>query len=259
MKFLLLALLIGYCCGYKRPRDQLRRRTRNVDLKDEGQRVLNQVMSDQERVEQEIKDAIRKDEDTIRMVTQNITLAAKKIAEFASQDVASAQQWTFIQGQIRLGINVIINGYRRFTSLHRDTCDSIETFTKKIIEKYELELSILDQLSGPSTRSGNIDTNNPNYDNSTIQFLELLKYLKFHQDTMCTAHDASLDIYLPEIARQRAISQNVGTYQYYSGPSLAFPISCGAIAENNAGPNCAMSLASASISLLKRACPSQCS
>lgn len=267
IKFLLLlATLISYCCGYKQPIDHLRRRTRDAQFKDIGQQMLNKVIADQGQIDEQIKQAVRKDEETVRMSTLNITLAAQKIAQTASQDVSNVEQWTIIQSQIRVAINVIIDAYRRFITLHRDTCDSVENFTKTMVEKYESELSALDRLSAPATRSGNIDNTSPDYSNFIAQLYKIMTYAKFHQNTLSTAVDAPLDMIMKELERRRTIMNgNAGTPYYQidqptnvPNSDLSFPSACGPTAGDNGCQSCAKTLATVTMTLLTRACPNQC-
>ena len=111
-------------------------------------------MSDEKQLEDKVMEAVQQDEQLIRAVTQNIYMAAKKIADAGSQDVASVAQWTNIQGEIRKGINVIIAAYRRYIQLHQETCNLIGNFANSIITKYESEISAIDQLTPPISPRG---------------------------------------------------------------------------------------------------------
>ena len=132
--------------------------------------------------------SIKKDEDAMKIITRNIMLAADHMAQAGSSNTDNVAQWVSIQSELRKGINLIIEAYRRYIDLHGQICQSIEDYAKTMIGKYEQELSVIDQMTVPTTKSDHFNTTSPEWTKFMNKFLYMLIYARAHQHTLQTAN-----------------------------------------------------------------------
>jgi hypothetical protein len=248
--FIILGL-INYSYEFNLRNNHIRRRTRETELKADTQQLLNKVIDDQDKFEDKIRESVRKDEDSVKGITRNILVAANEMAEAGASDIRNAEHWTKIQSELRNGINVIIEAYRRYIDLHRQACENIENYADKMITKYETELSTLDRLSVPTSPSGIIDTNNPRWADLTDKFSRMMEYTRIHEATLGTAADCVGDLTKRTLEHQEAImgpSSNTVVVRIaqpanaeYVDPGLSLP--CNAVSGYNGCQSCSNAIA----------------
>lgn len=243
------------------------RHEREASFRSDAEDLLRDVFRDQQKLENEIKESIRRDEDRIKTSTRTVLLAADKMAEAGATDIRSVEQWTTIQGELRQSINVIIDAYRRYMRFHHEICHHIENFTRSIIEKYEGELSSIDAMSAPDLVNRTIDANNPHWARYIARFAPMLNYARVHQQTLQTAVDCPGDLMTHALVyRTRIISQpqqvtrtiririSQPTVVQESSPNFELP--CNDVSEDNGCQGCANAIALATQRFADSACQS---
>jgi len=266
MNLVIILGLISYSYEYNRRHEQIRRRTRDSGLRYTAQAEINSIMNDDARLEDAVKDQMRKNDDITREITQKIMEAARKIADMGVQEVARLEQWTVIQQEIRRGLNVVIAAYRSFIRLQRATCDSLEAFSNDIITKYESELTAIDQLTPPTLSTGGIDTTNPLFALFRDKLLAMSNYGQFRGLTFPTDVDCPHDLLTRTLVQRAAVTAPVTTTYYVQVPPTnvvrstdpGIPISCGSLAEYNGYQSCPYSIVNQARTLFTNACPNQC-
>ncbi|CAF0909204.1 unnamed protein product [Rotaria sordida] len=256
INLLIIFGLINYSYEFNIQIKNLKRYIRNAPFKNETQSVLNQIFSDEQQLENTVRESIRKDDDIVKVLTRNIMLAADRMAEAGSKNTKSVTEWTYIQGELRKGINLIIEAYRKYIDLHRQVCETIENFAKNMINKYETELSAIDQMSVPNSSNGDIDTNSPEWNKFVAKFLHILNYARLHQETLRTATDCTGDLMTRTLSHQSVIMNQPGpgfhqlnirinhpvSLQY---PMQSFSLPCNDISEDNGYQTCSNAIADA--------------
>ncbi|CAF1318115.1 unnamed protein product [Rotaria sp. Silwood1] len=229
---------------------------RNAPFKNDTQILLNQIFNDEQQLDNVIRESIRKNDETIKILTHNIMLAADRMAEAGSKDTKTISEWTYIQSELRKSINLIINAYKKYIDLHRQVCETIENFAKNMISKYESELSSIDQMSVPDSSNGSIDTNSPEWNKFVAKFLHILNYARVHQETLRTATDCTSDLMTRTLSHQAMIMNqpaiisrtlnvqiNHPINRQYSVESFSLP--CNSINEDNGYQICSNAIADA--------------
>jgi len=237
----------------------MRRRTRDALLKDSTQHILDKVIGDEGRLDDKIKETVRLDEDTVKEISKKILLAARDMAEAGATHVRSVEQWTTIQGELRRGINIIIDAYIKYIDLHRKTCDAIENFAKDMITKYESELSALNHLSVPITR----DINSLDSLGSEEQMLHLSDYTRIHAATLPIAYDCVGDLTTRTLEHQAAIfyqTPNMITYQLPQQRTIDYPLQtislpCNDVSGYNGCQICSNAIAAMTQGCAANMCP----
>ncbi|CAF3280379.1 unnamed protein product [Rotaria sp. Silwood2] len=254
--FLIIFGLISYSYEFNIRIDHLERYIRNAPFKNDTQSLLNQIFNDEQQLENTIRESIRKNDDIIKVLTRNIMLAADRMAEAGSKDTKNIAEWTYIQGELRKGINLIIEAYRKYIDLHRQVCETIELFAKNMIKKYEAELSDIDQMSVPDSSNGSIDTSSQEWNKFVAKFLHMLNYARVHQETLRTATDCTADLMARTLSHQSVImNQPVGAsrtikVQIIHPNNLQYPVQtfslpCNDISEDNGYQICSNAIADA--------------
>lgn len=266
INLLLILGLISYTYGYNRENNYIRRRIRNADFKADAQGIINKVFIDQEELNTRTKDAIRQDEDAIKTVIEKIMLASERMAEAGATKTASAEQWTTIQGELRTGLNLIMDAYRRYIEVHRQICESIENYAKSMITKYESELSALDRLTVPTTPGGGFDTNNPAFMDWFYKMFHMMTYANVHQRTLPTALDCVHDLTRRELEQQQIIMSppvsrvtiRVVHQAEPQNPVQNYDLPCNAPSEYNGCQSCSNAVAALTQRYATFSCPGQC-
>jgi hypothetical protein len=257
--FIILGL-ISYSYEYNAKNNYIRRRTRDALLKDSTQHILDKVLGDEGRLDDKIKEAIILDEGTVKEITKKILTAAKDMAEAGATHIRTVEEWTTIQGELRHGINIIIDAYIKYIDLHRTTCDAIETFAKSMITKYENELSTLNQLSVPTL---GLDLSGRDPVGLEARMLQLSDYTRLHAATLPIAYDCIGDLTKRTLEHQSAIfypPPNMMTYELPQQRAIDYPVQtislpCNDVSGYNGCQLCSNAIATMTQGCATNTCP----
>ena len=189
-----VVVLIRYSYEFNMRNSGLEDSIRGAALDQSEKVLLDKVFSDQKQLEARTKELIRKDEDEVKTISENIRLAANRMAEGGAGDASNVEHWKSIQDELRKGINVIIEAYQRFIDVHQKVCGSIEDYAKGMIEKYKDELSAIDEMPVPASQDDSPPIQNSETSELIDKFLRILNYARAHQETLRTATDCTADL-----------------------------------------------------------------
>ena len=258
INFVLIFGLISSSYQFNRQNNRVRHYKRDSEARIAAQNVLNKIINDQGQISDSIQKGIDREQQTIKTISQTILTAAKGIATAGVKDTINTAQWESIRAEILNGVNVIIKAYRNFINLHRETCESIENVAKNTITKYESELSVIDQLSAPSSLSSSsndyTDPSDPRYNDLFRKFMLMMKYAQFHANSLDTALDCAHGLTRSAIAQHEAVrgpaTQTTVIHIIHSATTDTVPqtyqLPCSSTVQYNGYETCSSALADAS-------------
>ena len=251
----------------------IRRRVRDTDFEVKTQAVLDRAFKDEKQIEDKNDQYAQEFRRTIKVISVQISEAAEEMAEAGSRDVTNTDKWVNIQGKLREGINLIIGAYRKFIDVHRQSCKAIEDFANDIIDKYEKEITAINQMSVPTSliASGGDDTNKPDFG----RLMDFMLHARYHEQTLPIAADCVGDAFDRIREHRSAIMSQVAVHTTeiqvlppvprYAVPQYVNPqyspgrviLPCGAIDQYNGNQICANAIADRSGVYAQQACGCQ--
>ncbi len=244
--------LISYSYEYNVPR-----RSRDIELKEETKNEFRSLMENPDVWENRVKHEWDGDRDTVDNICHDITEGVNRMANAGPRDISCGAHWMKIQGSLRRGIQVIIESYRRYIGVHRDVCQSIESFAENMILKYEAELAAIDEMTAPID---NVDLNSEGWNRFASRYSNMLDYARVHEETLRTAADCTADLAARTVYHQRYIVRTppqrvirlVQSNPDYPVRSLSIP--CHNIEEDNGCQACPNAISDHSRSYANAGC-----
>ncbi|CAF1179248.1 unnamed protein product [Adineta steineri] len=254
--------LINYSYEFNVRNNHKQRYNRDVSKGEGGIMYGGMLSENEEQHENQCNQEIEQNKRSIDDVCNGLMQSTNEMANVGSQDISCGTHWTQTQSRLREGIQVVMNAYQKFLTLHQQTCKSVEAFANDMILQYQRELEAIDQMAAPTD---NTDINSEGWKNFLVRVPSMIIYARAHQQTLRTAADCTGDLMTNTVGFRRAIFRSPPPTQtrvirimlpvsFSQSPVQNHNINCNEESGYNGCHSCATSLANVFQSYTNSAC-----
>ncbi|CAF1246799.1 unnamed protein product [Adineta steineri] len=194
--------LINYSYEFNVRNNHKQRYNRDAGRGEGGMMFSGMPSENGEQHENQCNQEIEQNKRSIDDVCNGLMQSTNEMANVGSQDISCGTHWTQTQSRLREGIQVVMNAYQTFITLHQQTCQSIEAFANDMILQYKRELEAIDQMSAPTE---NTDINSDSWKNFFVRVPSMISYARAHQQTLRTAADCTGDLMTNTVSFRRTV------------------------------------------------------